>query len=84
MNRQLQRILAMQYLGSEVSRFVSGILEELANQGIVDAPGVIGGVLHAMRQSDSREICQAVLRTELVLCQLLMPRPAIRQRPLGA
>jgi hypothetical protein len=84
MNRQLQRILAMQYLGSEVSRFVSRTLEELAAQGVVDAPGVIGGVLLAMRQSDSAEVRQAVTRTELVLCQLLMPQALRRLRRLGA
>lgn len=84
MNRQLQRILAVQYLGAEVSRFIADVLDELAAQGVFDAPGVIGGVLGAMRHADSAEIRSAAVRTEFVLCQLLMPQAPTRLGRIGA
>lgn len=73
MSWQLRREVALRLFEPEVSRFMAGALQRLERENVVDAPGVIHGVLRLMRLSDSSAVRSAVPRAEQILKWALVP-----------
>lgn len=81
MNWQARQEELLSQLAPEVRRFIWLTLARLERENVFDAPGVIRGVVQAMRVADSDVIRRAVPQTEGVLRRLFA---LARVRPLGA
>ncbi len=74
MNWQTTEEEWIRQLSPEIGRFVYLTLCRLERENVFDAPGVIYGVLRAMRIADSDAIRRAAPHTERLLMQALAPR----------
>lgn len=81
MNWETRQEELLGQLPPAVRHFVRMTLARLEQENVFDAPGVIHGVLQAMRVADADVIRRAVPETEWLLHRAFSPRPA---RPLGA
>lgn len=68
-------------LPTEVSGFVRTVLKRLEQENTFDAPGVIGAVVRAMRESGSVHVRSAAPRAEALLKAAFAP---VRRHRVGA